>query len=316
MLDDDPTGTQTVHDVPVLTVWDEDTLRAELAPDRPVLLHLDQLAQPFAGSRRRAASDREKSAGAAGTRRPRSSARTSSSAAVATRRCAFTSRHAATRALRGHYPLETDVLARSLDRSLHDSDSPVRGRRSVHRWGMFTTSPKATILVPAAETPFARDAVFGYRSSNLRDYVEEKTRWTGQGRRGLRPSALDDLRRGGSAAVTTKLLLADGIRCASSTPPHARDLEVFVRAAWLKPRRREGDTSFAPPRSLSPRAWDWRRVRVASRNGDFPAADRRCGVAVGRSHRGRFLRPEEHGAVGRLLANPGWCGWNCRERTC
>ncbi|MFZ1756733.1 MAG: four-carbon acid sugar kinase family protein, partial [Caldilineaceae bacterium] len=30
-LDDDPTGTQTVHDVPVLTGWGVDVLAAELA---------------------------------------------------------------------------------------------------------------------------------------------------------------------------------------------------------------------------------------------------------------------------------------------
>src|SRR5829696_3151172 len=32
-LDDDPTGVQTVHDTPVLTVWDRESLAAELAPD-------------------------------------------------------------------------------------------------------------------------------------------------------------------------------------------------------------------------------------------------------------------------------------------
>ena len=31
-LDDDPTGVQTVHDVPVLTVWDRESLAAELTP--------------------------------------------------------------------------------------------------------------------------------------------------------------------------------------------------------------------------------------------------------------------------------------------
>ena len=30
VLDDDPTGTQTVHNVPVVTRWDVETLRAEL----------------------------------------------------------------------------------------------------------------------------------------------------------------------------------------------------------------------------------------------------------------------------------------------
>src|SRR5437867_1163681 len=33
VLDDDPTGTQTVHDIPVLTEWSIETLRAEFAND-------------------------------------------------------------------------------------------------------------------------------------------------------------------------------------------------------------------------------------------------------------------------------------------
>src|SRR5512134_1587092 len=36
VLDDDPTGTQTVHGVPVLTQWPVEALRAELANDLPV----------------------------------------------------------------------------------------------------------------------------------------------------------------------------------------------------------------------------------------------------------------------------------------
>jgi hypothetical protein len=35
VLDDDPTGTQTVHDVPVLTTWDVETLRAEFVQPGP-----------------------------------------------------------------------------------------------------------------------------------------------------------------------------------------------------------------------------------------------------------------------------------------
>jgi len=33
MLDNDPTGTQTVHNIPVLTEWSVETLRAELQND-------------------------------------------------------------------------------------------------------------------------------------------------------------------------------------------------------------------------------------------------------------------------------------------
>ena len=36
VLDDDPTGTQTVYDVPVLTTWTVDDLAAELAAPGPV----------------------------------------------------------------------------------------------------------------------------------------------------------------------------------------------------------------------------------------------------------------------------------------
>lgn len=35
VLDDDPTGTQTVHGIPVLTEWSVASLRAELANDLP-----------------------------------------------------------------------------------------------------------------------------------------------------------------------------------------------------------------------------------------------------------------------------------------
>jgi uncharacterized protein YgbK (DUF1537 family) len=84
-------------------------------------------------------------------------------------------------------------------------------------------------LVPAARTPFARDAVFGYRHSNLRRWVEEKTG-------GRLPAAqvvsitLDNLRQGGPARVARQL---------SAMPPDSygvvnaasyRDLEVLVAA--------------------------------------------------------------------------------------
>jgi hypothetical protein len=35
VLDDDPTGTQTVHDIPVLTQWSVESLRAELESEVP-----------------------------------------------------------------------------------------------------------------------------------------------------------------------------------------------------------------------------------------------------------------------------------------
>ena len=83
--------------------------------------------------------------------------------------------------LRGHYPLETDLLRQvGEQRGGYRMDGEIlcpyfkEGGRftldNVHyvRYG--------DVLTPCGETEFARDETFGYRSSNLCDYIEEKTR--------------------------------------------------------------------------------------------------------------------------------------------
>jgi uncharacterized protein YgbK (DUF1537 family) len=84
-------------------------------------------------------------------------------------------------------------------------------------------------LVPAASTPFARDAVFGYRHSNLRRWVEEKTGGRVPAEQ-VTSIMLDDLRRGGPSRVARQLtaIMPDsyGVVNAASY----RDLEVLVAA--------------------------------------------------------------------------------------
>lgn len=61
------------------------------------------------------------------------------------------------------------------------------------------------MLVPAGQTPFARDASFGYCSSNLRDYIQEKA----PGKfnpENVVSITLDDIRRDGASKVKQKLL--------------------------------------------------------------------------------------------------------------
>jgi hypothetical protein len=56
VLDDDPTGTQTVHDVPALTEWSEEILRIELENDGPgfyLLTNSRSLPLPHAQSMNR-----------------------------------------------------------------------------------------------------------------------------------------------------------------------------------------------------------------------------------------------------------------------
>ena len=48
VLDDDPTGVQTVHDISVFTGWDAESIREGFAEEKP-LFYADQFTGPDAG---------------------------------------------------------------------------------------------------------------------------------------------------------------------------------------------------------------------------------------------------------------------------
>lgn len=228
VLDDDPTGTQTVHEVPVLTVWDVDTLRAEFAQPGPCfyLLTNSRSLPPdrAAALNREIARNLRDAAGAAVSPAPSASEAPcpGSKAAVP-----FTVVSRSDSTLRGHYPLETDVLAAELGRFDATILIPYFEAGGRYTIGDVHYVAEGDVLVPAAETPFARDAAFGYRSSNLRDYVEEKTAGRVKAAE-VASVTLDDLRRGGPATVANKLqsLPANSVCIVNAAAP--RDLEVFV----------------------------------------------------------------------------------------
>jgi uncharacterized protein YgbK (DUF1537 family) len=165
VLDDDPTGTQSVADLPVLTRWEVDDLRWALEQGTAacyVLTNTRSLDPVDAERRNReVVTNALVAAEQAGTR------------------LGFVSRSDST--LRGHYPLEPDVIAETLEqRAGVRTDAvvivpafPDAGRITiggVH----YTRGPDGTV-VPVAETEFARDATFGYSASALASYVEEKS---------------------------------------------------------------------------------------------------------------------------------------------
>jgi uncharacterized protein YgbK (DUF1537 family) len=78
--------------------------------------------------------------------------------------------------LRGHYPVETDVIAEQL--GPFDAHFMVP---AFFEGGRITRDSIHYLVVdgreiPVHETEFSRDSVFGYQHSYLPDYVEEKTR--------------------------------------------------------------------------------------------------------------------------------------------
>lgn len=164
VLDDDPTGSQTVHSCLLLTRWDTATLRSALLDAAPLFFVLTNTRGMDAA--RAAAVTREAC---------RNLKHVLADLAAQGRACnpIFVSRSDST--LRGHYPVETDVMAEELGPFDAHFLTP-----AFFEGGRYTRDGIHYLLVdgtptPVAETEFARDSVFGYRHSFLPDYVEEKT---------------------------------------------------------------------------------------------------------------------------------------------
>ncbi len=212
VLDDDPTGTQSVHDIAMLTTWDVPTLRAELAHPAPcffILTNTRSLTTEDAMALNREIA-------------------TNLLTAAAGQPLTIVSRSDST--LRGHFPCETDILTELLGpfhATILIPYFPAGGRYTINDTHYVADGEK---LIPAAMTPFARDAVFGYQNSHLPSWIEERTK-------GRVPAAavacisLETLRVHGPAAVTTQLLqLPPGATCIVNAA-HPADLDVFVRGA-------------------------------------------------------------------------------------
>jgi uncharacterized protein YgbK (DUF1537 family) len=212
VLDDDPTGTQTVHGVPVLTKWSLEDLRWALEqPSSTFYILTNSRSFPEEEAARM---NREISVNLA------------SAAERAGEDFAIVSRSDST--LRGHYPAETEALQRALG---VDFDGVVlcpcyieAGRLTVDDIHWVRQGER---LVPAGETEFARDASFGYSSSNLAAWVEEKTAGRIQASE-VASVELADIREGGPERVAEVLLGVSSGRPIVVNAASYADLEVFV----------------------------------------------------------------------------------------
>lgn len=162
-LDDDPTGTQTVRDLPVLTRWSVEDIQWALRQTTAGFFVLTNTRS--LGPEDTAARDRDvveaclAAAGREGVR------------------LVFASRSDST--LRGHFPLETDVITEVLAEHGQSVDAVIlnpaytdAGRVTIDGTHWVRRGEK---LVPVANTEFAKDETFGYTSSRLADWVEEKS---------------------------------------------------------------------------------------------------------------------------------------------
>ncbi|KAL4984631.1 hypothetical protein BDW68DRAFT_14315 [Aspergillus falconensis] len=226
VLDDDPTGTQTCHNISVLTVWDIPTLVAEfrtnstgffiltnsraLPPSEAELLILQICQNVLAAALETGLSKDNLDIVLRGDS-----------------------------TLRGHFPLEVDV-AQSVFHSASD------GNATAPTWvlapfffqgGRYTINDVHYVLegedlVPAGQTQFARDATFGYKSSNLRDYVLEKApdRFTAEQ---IHSVTLEEIRIGGPECVRDRLLSFPAGSVVIANAAAESDMHVFVMGLLL-----------------------------------------------------------------------------------
>ena len=164
VLDDDPTGSQTVHSCLLLTRWDVETLKQGLQDAAPLFFVLTNTRGMSATK------------AAELTRKVCKNLRAALDELAAkgvSINPLLVSRSDST--LRGHYPVETDVIAEEL--GPFDAHFMVPaffegGRKTIDSIHYLVVDG---VDVPVHETEFANDSVFGYSNSYLPDYVEEKT---------------------------------------------------------------------------------------------------------------------------------------------
>ena len=164
VLDDDPTGVQTVHDVPVYTNWEKETLRQAFAEKNNLFFILTNsrgfTEEQTTKAHKEIADVVDEAAKEAGVE------------------YVFVSRSDST--LRGHYPLETEILKENYE---YHTGTTIDGEilcPFFKEGGRFTIDNIHYVkygdeLVSANETEFAKDQTFGYSSLTMPEYVAEKT---------------------------------------------------------------------------------------------------------------------------------------------
>ncbi|TVY10985.1 four-carbon acid sugar kinase family protein [Paenibacillus cremeus] len=164
VLDDDPTGVQTVHDIDVLTRWDQELLREAFDAPESLFYILTNTRGLDAKAAERI--NRE------------IACNVHTVADESGRSFTLISRSDST--LRGYYPLEIDTLSeevRRLSGRGYDGHLIIPAFFEAGRvtYDNIHYMIENEHFVPVHETEFAKDKVFGYSNGDLTKWVEEKT---------------------------------------------------------------------------------------------------------------------------------------------
>ncbi len=164
VLDDDPTGVQTVHGISVYTDWSPESIKAGFAENNPMFFILTN-SRGFT---------------AAETKKAHKEIATVIQTVAEKEQKDFVLISRGDSTLRGHYPLETEVLKKTVEASSQVTFDGEVIMPFFKEGGRFTINNIHYVqdennLVPAGKTEFAKDRTFGYESSHLGEWAEEKS---------------------------------------------------------------------------------------------------------------------------------------------
>ena len=221
VLDDDPTGVQTVHDVSVYTDWEEESIRKGFEEKEAMFFILTNSRSFSVEETTKVHQD--------------IAARVAKVARDLGQDFMIISRGDST--LRGHYPLETQLLADGLTKNegvVIDGEIicpffPEGGRYTMDNIHYVKEQDN---LVPAGMTEFARDKTFGYKSSDLTEYVEEKTEGKYH-KEDCITISLDELNALDVQGIKDKLMSAQNMAKIIVNAVSYADLKVFCAALVL-----------------------------------------------------------------------------------
>ena len=212
VLDDDPTGSQTVHSCPLLLRWDPESLHAGLRHPSPLLFLL--------------ANTRALEPAAADARvREICRALKAALAAAGIERWLIVSRGDST--LRGHFPLELNAIRGELGPFAAGLLAPA------FLPGGRTTCGGTHLLhgEPVHRSAFAKDRLFGFSTSYLPDWVEQKTGGA-IAAADVSVIGLSELDQASDRALQQRLagLKPGSLACVDAEQP--QQLEALGRALW------------------------------------------------------------------------------------
>ncbi len=220
VLDDDPTGTQTIHDIAVYTGWYKESVMDGFLGENKLFFILTNsrgfTEEETIKAHREIASVINEVSAETGTD------------------YILISRSDST--LRGHFPLETEILREEIEKN---SGKKIDGEilcPFFREGGRFTIGNVHYVrygdeLVPASETEFARDKTFGYSAAALPEYIEEKT--GGRFRKeDVICISLDDLRSMDIDGITKQLEAAEDFRKIIVNAVDDSDIKVFCTALY------------------------------------------------------------------------------------